>query len=57
MQCKRTLYVDCKKQLKLAMDDLYRRQQSPVDPKSKVISEFNLMLLKELSKKEALNLQ
>jgi hypothetical protein len=33
------------------VDDLYtERQQSPVDPKSKVISEFNLMLLKELSK-------
>jgi hypothetical protein len=31
----KTLYVDCKKQPKLAMDDLHRRQQSPVDPKSK----------------------
>jgi hypothetical protein len=42
------LYVDCKKQPKLAMDDLHRRQQSLVDPNLKVIS--NLMLLKELKK-------
>jgi hypothetical protein len=35
---------------KLAMDDLYRRQQSQWILNLKVISEFNLMLLKELSK-------
>jgi hypothetical protein len=38
---------------KLAMDDLYRRQQSRWILNLKVISEFNLMLLKELSKEGA----
>jgi hypothetical protein len=40
------LYVDCKKQLKLAMDDLYTEKQSRWILNLKVISEFNLMLLK-----------
>jgi hypothetical protein len=38
----KTLYVDCKKQPKLAMDDLHRRQQSRWILNLKVISEFNL---------------
>jgi hypothetical protein len=49
----KNLYVDCKKQPKLAMDDLHRRQQSRWILNLKVISEFNLMLLKELSRKES----
>jgi hypothetical protein len=36
------------------MDDLYTEDNSPVDPKSKVISEFNLMLLKNLAEGERL---
>jgi hypothetical protein len=44
------LYVDCKKQPKLAMDDLYTEDSPRWILNLKVISEFNLMLLKELSK-------
>jgi hypothetical protein len=36
------------------MDDLYTEDNSPVDLNLKVISEFNLMLLKNLAKEERL---